>query len=192
MNYERLRIPDVVLFTPKRIDDARGFFSETFRQDAFDAAVGPSTFVQDNHSYSEDAGIIRGLHFQRPPHAQGKLVRVVRGAILDVAVDIRVGSPTYGQHVTAMLSVQNWQQLWVPVGFAHGYCTLAPKTEVIYKTSNYYSPADDLGLAFNDPALAIEWPVVADAARISDRDRHHPRLEELQQCFRFGEPTMQS
>jgi dTDP-4-dehydrorhamnose 3,5-epimerase len=191
MNYERLRIPDVILFAPQRIADARGFFSETFRQDVFDAVVGPSTFVQDNHSYSEDAGVIRGLHFQRPPHAQGKLVRVVRGAIFDVAVDIRIGSPTFGQHVGAMLSAQNWRQLWIPVGFAHGFCVLEPKTEVIYKASNYYSPADDLGIAFDDPALAIEWPVPPETAQLADRDRRHPKLEELQPYFRFAEPAMQ-
>jgi dTDP-4-dehydrorhamnose 3,5-epimerase len=192
MKYERLRISDVVLFTPNRIGDARGFFSETFRQDVFDTAAGPSTFVQDNHAYSAQAGIIRGLHFQRPPYAQGKLVRVVRGAILDIAVDIRIGSPTYGQHVAATLSAQNWQQLWVPVGFAHGYCILEPETEVIYKASNYYSPVDDLGLAFDDPALAISWPVAVETALLSDRDRHHPNLAELQSCFRYAEPAIQS
>src|SRR5262249_40860990 len=133
MEYQRLRIPDVVLFAPKRIADARGFFSETFRQDAFAAAVGPSRFVQDNHSYSKDPRVIRGLHFQRPPRAQGKLVRVVRGAIFDVAVDIRHGSPTYGQHVGATLSAQNWLQLWIPPGFAHGFCVIEPDTEVVYK-----------------------------------------------------------
>jgi dTDP-4-dehydrorhamnose 3,5-epimerase len=187
MNQERLRIPDVVLFTPKRDGDARGFFSETFRQDVFDAAVGPSTFVQDNHSYSSEAGVVRGLHFQRPPSAQGKLVRVVRGAVLDVAVDIRLGSPTYGQHVAQVLSAQNWRQLWIPVGFAHGYCTLEPATEVIYKVTAYYSPTDERGLAFDDPALAIDWPVAAEKARLSDKDRRHPKLVELQPYFRLAE-----
>src|ERR1700683_2081163 len=147
MNHERLRIPDLVLFTPRRSGDARGFFSETFRQDAFDAAAGPSIFVQDNHARSGEAGVIRGLHFQRPPRAQGKLVRVVRGAIFDVAVDIRLA---------VALSAGNWRQLWVPIGFAHGYCTLEPNTEVIYKVTAYYSPADEGGLAFDDPALAID------------------------------------
>lgn len=190
MHFERLKIPDVVLVTPKRIGDSRGFFSETFRHDAFSAAVGPSAFVQDNHSYSEHAGVLRGLHFQRPPRAQGKLVRVVRGAILDVAVDIRVGSPTYGQHVAATLSAQNWRQLWIPAGFAHGYCVLEPETEVIYKTSDYYSAADDLGLAFDDPELAIEWPVAATAAQLSDRDRRHPKLADLPPFFRYAGPAM--
>jgi dTDP-4-dehydrorhamnose 3,5-epimerase len=187
MNQERLRIPDVVLFTPKRDGDARGFFSETFRQDAFDAAVGPSTFVQDNHSYSGEAGVIRGLHFQRPPRPQGKLVRVVRGAILDVVVDIRLGSTTYGQHVAQVLSAENWRQLWVPIGFAHGFCTLEPTTEVIYKVTAYYSPTDERGLAFDDPALAIDWPVAPEKARLSDKDRRHPKLAELQPYFRLAE-----
>ena len=187
MKQERLSIPDVVLFTPMRDGDARGFFSETFRQDVFDAAVGPSTFVQDNHSYSSEAGVIRGLHFQRPPSAQGKLVRVVRGAVLDVAVDIRLGSPTYGRHVAQVLSAENWRQLWIPVGFAHGYCTLEPATEVIYKVTAYYSLADDRGLAFDDPALAIDWPVATEKARLSDKDRRHPKLAELQPCFRSAE-----
>jgi dTDP-4-dehydrorhamnose 3,5-epimerase len=129
------------------------------------------------------AGVIRGLHFQRPPYAQGKLVRVIRGAILDVAVDIRIGSPTYGQHVAAMLSAQNWQQLWVPFGFAHGYCILEAETEVIYKASNYYSPADDLGLAFDDPALAIAWPVAAETALLSDRDRYRPETSRIAVLF---------
>jgi dTDP-4-dehydrorhamnose 3,5-epimerase len=180
MNHERLRIPDLVLFTPRRNGDARGFFSETFRQDAFDAAAGPSMFVQDNHACSGEAGVIRGLHFQRPPRAQGKLVRVVRGAIFDVAVDIRLGSPTFGQHVAVVLSAENWRHLWVPIGFAHGYCTLEPNTEVIYKVTAYYSPADEGGLAFDDPALAIDWPVAAEQAQLSDRDRRHPKLAELQ------------
>jgi dTDP-4-dehydrorhamnose 3,5-epimerase len=189
MNQERLRIPDVVLLTPKRVGDARGFFSETFRQDVFDTAVGPSTFLQDNHSYSSEPGVIRGLHFQRPPHAQGKLVRVVRGAILDVAVDIRVGSPTYGQHVALVLSAENWRQLWVPVGFAHGYCTLEPATEVIYKVTAYYSHTDERGLAFDDPALAIDWPFSLEQARLSDKDRRHPKLAELEPYFRWAEQT---
>jgi dTDP-4-dehydrorhamnose 3,5-epimerase len=192
MEYRRLRIPAIVVFAPKQIGDARGFFSETFRQDAFDAAVGPLTFVQDNHSYSKDPGVIRGLHFQRPPRAQGKLVRVVRGAIFDVAVDIRHGSPTYGQHVGETLSAQNWLQLWIPPGFAHGFCVIEPDTEVVYKASDYYSPADELGLAFDDPALAIAWPVRPEAARLSDRDRRHPTLAELPPCFRFAEPALQN
>src|SRR5262249_14442109 len=185
--YRRLRIPDVVVFAPKRIGDARGFFSETFRQDAFAAAVGSSTLVQDNHSYSQYPGVIRGLHFQRPPRAQGKLVRVVRRAIFDVPVDIRLGSPTFGQHASRVLSAENWLQLWIPPGFAHGFCVIEPDTEVVYKASDYYSPADELGLAFDDPALGIDWPVRPEVARLSDRDRRHPTLAELPPCFRFPE-----
>jgi dTDP-4-dehydrorhamnose 3,5-epimerase len=183
MKYERLKIPDVILLRPTRIADARGFFSETFRQDVFDATIGHAVFVQDNHSYSKAVGVIRGLHYQRPPRAQGKLIRVLRGAILDVAVDIRIGSPTFGEHVAVELSRENWEQLWIPVGFAHGFCTLQAETEVAYKTTDFYSPPDEFGLAFDDPALAIQWPVVPATAHLSDRDRRHPRLSELQPYF---------
>jgi dTDP-4-dehydrorhamnose 3,5-epimerase len=182
---KRLAIADVVVFTAHRHTDERGFFAEIFRQDAFDAVAGPTVFVQDNHSLSRAAGVVRGLHFQAPLHAQGKLVQVVRGAILDAAVDIRVGSPSFGKHVTAILSADNCRQLWVPVGFAHGYCTLEPDTEVIYKVTDYYSRPDDRGLAFDDPALAIAWPVAAEEAIVSDRDRRHPRLAGLPRYFQW-------
>lgn len=126
---------------------------------------------------------MRGLHFQKPPHAQGKLVRVARGAIFDVAVDIRRGSPTYGRHVTAVLSAENWAQLWVPAGFAHGFCTLEPDTEVLYKVTDYYTPECDCGLRWNDPELGIEWPVKRDEAIVSDKDRSHPALADLEPVF---------
>ncbi len=183
MKVERLAIPDVLLLEPRRFGDARGFFSEVWSRQAF-AAVGiDADFVQDNHSLSRDAGVVRGLHFQRPPMAQGKLVRVVRGAILDVAVDLRHGSPTHGRHVSAVLSAANGLQMWVPRGFAHGFCTLSPETEVIYKVDAPYDRASDAGISWDDPALGIEWPVAADAAILSDKDREAPRLADIHPPF---------
>ena len=183
--FEPLEIPDVKRVTPKIFRDDRGFFSEVYNREPYRAGGVDQDFVQDNHSLSRQAGVVRGLHFQIAPRAQGKLVRVVRGAILDVAVDIRHGSPTFGRHVTAILSAENWQQLWVPVGFAHGFCTLEPDTEVIYKVTDTYAPDCDRGLMWNDPALAIAWPVAADAAILSDKDRKHPTLAELPAYFTF-------
>jgi dTDP-4-dehydrorhamnose 3,5-epimerase len=185
MDHRRLDIPDIILFTARRHGDARGFFSETFRQDLFEAVAGPTVFLQDNHSLSSEAGTIRGLHFQTPPKVQGKLVRVVRGAILDVAVDLRIGSPNFGRHVSATLSSVNWQQLWVPAGFAHGFCTLEPETEVIYKVTEYYSPDHDRGIIFNDPTLSIDWPVNGHSAIVSEKDGRHPTFADLQPWFRF-------
>lgn len=183
MKVERLAIPDVLLIEPKRFGDSRGFFSEVWSRKALAEAGLDTDFVQDNHSLSREVGVVRGLHFQTPPSAQGKLVRVVRGAILDVAVDIRRGSATYGRHVSAVLSAENWRQLWVPRGFAHGFCTLEPDTEVIYKVDAYYDRAADKGLLWNDPALGIEWPVEAAKAVLSDKDRVQPPLAELPAYF---------
>jgi dTDP-4-dehydrorhamnose 3,5-epimerase len=183
MNHTPCSIPDVVLFTPRRHHDPRGFFAETFRQDLFQSAAGSTVFVQENHSLSRAVGTIRGLHFQVPPRAQGKLIQVIRGAIVDVAVDIRVGSLTFGQHVRVVLSAENGQQLWVPIGFAHGLCTTEPDTEVAYKVTDYYSPTHDRGLAFDDPALAIDWGVDPRRTILSAKDRQHPRLAELPQSF---------
>jgi len=160
---------------------------ESYRQSLFEEAVGPYTFVQDNHSLSKDVGTIRGLHFQTAPSAQGKLVRCIAGAILDVAVDIRHGSPTFGKHVTRELSASNGAQLWVPPGFAHGFCTLATNTEVVYKVTNYYSPASDRGLLWDDPELEISWPVSAEAAVLSEKDTTHPPLSQLGNVFTFEE-----
>ncbi|MDO8877128.1 MAG: dTDP-4-dehydrorhamnose 3,5-epimerase [Pseudolabrys sp.] len=185
MKIEDAGLPGLKLLTPKRIDDGRGFFSETYRRDALAEHGIDLSFVQDNHSLSLAAGVVRGLHFQSPPHAQTKLVRVVRGGILDVAVDIRRGSPTYGRHVAIELSAGNWQQLLVSVGFAHGFCTLSEQTEVIYKVTDYYSAQDDRGLLWNDPALGIAWPVTADRAVLSERDRKHPALADLVSPFDF-------
>ena len=185
MEVKALAIPDVKLIAPRRIGDDRGFFSETYSKKDLMAAGIADEFVQDNHSLSRSPGVIRGLHFQTNPHAQGKLVRVLRGAIIDVAVDIRRGSPTFGQHVAVELSADNWLQLWVPIGFAHGFCTLTPDTEVIYKVTSYYHPASDRGLAFDDPQLAIAWPVAAGRAIVSAKDRGHPRLSDLADHFAY-------
>ncbi len=179
MQVEDTAIAAVKIVTPKRFGDHRGFFSEVYSRKAWRTAGLDYEFVQDNHSYSSELGVIRGLHFQTAPFAQAKLVRVVRGRILDVAVDLRRSSPTYGRHVAVELSAANWRQLLVPVGFAHGFCTLEPECEVLYKVSNVYSPAHDLGLAFDDPALGIEWGVDLSKAVLSDKDRKHPRLADL-------------
>jgi dTDP-4-dehydrorhamnose 3,5-epimerase len=185
MLIEKLEIPAVIRITPKIFRDARGFFSETYNAAALASAGIGAAFVQDNHSLSRAKGVVRGLHFQTAPKAQGKLVRVTRGAIFDVAVDIRHGSPTFGKHVTAVLSAENWAQLWVPPGFAHGFCTLEPDTEVVYKVTELYAPECDRGLAWNDPALAIAWPVSEADAVLSDKDRQHPRLADLPEYFSF-------
>lgn len=183
MDVRALAIPDVKLITPHKFADARGFFSETYSAARMADAGIPDTFVQDNHALSRDKGIVRGLHFQIPPMAQGKLVRVVRGSILDVAVDLRRSSPTFGRHVSAVISAENWTQIWIPAGFAHGYCTLEPDSEVVYKTTALYSPPHDRGLLWNDPALAIGWPVGARDAILSDKDKKQPRLADLRDAF---------
>ncbi len=183
MYVERLKIREVVTIRPDRHEDERGFFSETYSRRALAAAGYDAEFVQDNHSLSVPQGTLRGLHFQAPPAAQAKLVRVVRGAILDVAVDIRVGSPSFGQHVRCELSDRNWNQLYVPEGFAHGFCTLEPDTEVIYKVTDYYAPEHDHGLLWSDPALGIDWPV--SDPLLSEKDRSHPPLRELPVYFTY-------
>ena len=185
MQIAALAIPEVKLLTPKKFADERGFFSETWSRRAFAGAGLTADFVQDNHSLSRPAGVVRGLHFQIAPHAQDKLVRVLRGSIFDVAVDIRRGSPSYGRHVTAVLSAENWSQLWVPKGFAHGFATLEPDTEVIYKVTGDYAPDCDRGLAWDDPDLAIAWPLQPVAALLSPKDHQHPRLKDLQNYFSY-------
>jgi dTDP-4-dehydrorhamnose 3,5-epimerase len=183
MQITPLEIGDVKLVEAKRFDDARGFFSEVYKRSAFAEAGLAVEFVQDNHSRSARAGTVRGLHFQLPPFAQTKLVRVTRGRILDVAVDVRRGSPTFGRHVAVELSEANWLQLLVPVGFAHGYCTLEPDTEVLYKVSAAYAPQCDAGILWNDPDLGIAWPVDAASALVSDKDRDLPRLKDARVLF---------
>lgn len=183
MDIETLSIPAVKLIRPKRFGDARGFFSEVYSKAALAAAGITMEFVQDNHSRSAQVGTVRGLHFQTAPFAQDKLVRVTKGRILDVAVDLRRGSPTYGLHVTAELSAENWTQILVPIGFAHAFCTLEPDTEVVYKVSNIYAPANDGGVIWNDPDLGIAWPVTAADAVLSDKDAKLPRLRDLPPVF---------
>lgn len=176
------------LRTPRHGDD-RGWFSETWSRARFNAAGIDCDFVQDNHSRSEPAGVVRGLHFQRPPYAQAKLVRCVRGAILDVVVDLRAGSPTFGRHHAVELSADSGDQLFVPPCFAHGFVTLQRGTEVIYKVSAPYAPAHEAGLAWDDPSLNIAWPVATSDAVLTDRDRNWPRLGDLDTPF-VGETPM--
>jgi dTDP-4-dehydrorhamnose 3,5-epimerase len=180
---EASALPDVKIVRTKAFGDQRGYFMETYNRQAFRAAGIEDDFVQDNFSLSVEKGTVRGLHFQVAPYAQAKLVRVGRGCILDVAVDLRRSSPTYGQHVAVELSAANRLQLLVPVGFAHGFCTLEPNTEVHYKVSAHYSAAHDRGLAWNDPALGIAWPVDEARAMLSDKDTRNPLLADLPAVF---------
>ena len=175
-----LSIPDVKLIIPKKFGDARGFFSEVFNLKSLHDAGITHEWVQDNHSLSAPGGVVRALHYQLPPMAQAKLVRVVRGKILDVAVDIRRGSPTFGQFVAEELSAENWAQLYVPVGFAHGFVTMEPNTEVIYKVSKPYSPPHERGIIWNDPTLNIPWGVTPATATLSDRDVKHPLFQDAE------------
>jgi dTDP-4-dehydrorhamnose 3,5-epimerase len=186
MNFEKLGIAGLLLIEPKKFGDSRGYFMETFRANLFEAEAGPFTFVQDNRSLSAEVGTIRGLHFQLEPRAQGKLVSCIAGALLDVAVDIRTGSPTYGKHVAVELTPDNGRQLWVPPGFAHGFCTLKPDTMISYKVTDYYSAEHDRGLLWNDPAIGIDWPVAADKAHLSEKDQKQPTLADLQANFVFA------
>lgn len=183
MKFEDASIADIKIVTPRKHGDARGFFSEVYRRDAFAAAGFDYAFVQDNQSFSVRSGTLRGLHFQTPPFAQTKLVRVLRGRILDVAVDIRRASPTFGKHVAVELSAQNWRQLLIPAGFAHGFITLEADTEVLYKVTAPYAPDHDRGLAFDDPDLSIDWPLPPAGPALSDRDRCWPRLRDLPAFF---------
>ena len=170
LKVEELDIPDVKLVLPARIRDDRGFFSETYNRERFRAHGLDAEFIQDNHSHSLKAFTIRGLHFQAPPFAQAKLVRVIRGAIVDVAVDIRKTSPTYGRWVKAVLSAENGLQIFVPRGFLHGFATLVADTEVVYKVDAAYSQVSDASVAWNDPQLAIDWGIGAAAVSVSPKD----------------------
>lgn len=180
MHATRLSIPDVLLIAPKVFGDARGFFFESFNQRAFNEATSTDhQFVQDNHSRSA-RGVLRGLHYQLPPRAQGKLVRVVRGAVFDVAVDIRLGSPTFGQWVGRELSEDNQHQLWIPPGLAHGFLVLSESAEFLYKTTDYYSPEHERCIAWDDAQLAIAWPDLGQAPVLSAKDRAGLGLADVQ------------
>lgn len=184
MEIRRFDISGPCLLSPRQFADDRGMFAEIFNARTFGEALGADTvLVQDNLSRSARAGTVRALHFQRPPNAQGKLVRVGRGAIRDVAVDLRTDAGTYGQHLSVELRAENLELFWVPPGFAHGYVTLAPDTEVTYKTTAYYSPGDEVGIAWDDPDLGIDWGVTGADAVLADRDRARPPFAELVSPF---------
>ena len=174
-----LALPEVLLITPRRHGDARGWFSETWSRKSLAAAGLDIDFVQDNQAFNARSGTVRGLHFQTAPHPQAKLVRVLAGAILDVAVDVRAGSPTRGRWVSARLTAEGGEQLFVPRGFAHGYCTLCDDVMLAYKVDGDYAPQTEGGVIWNDPDLAIDWPVGPDAAVLSDKDLLLPRLADL-------------
>lgn len=186
MKFVKQSIPDVIVIEPNLHGDARGYFMETFRQDLFEAAVGHTVnFVQDNESMSSK-GVLRGLHFQLAPHAQSKLVRVIEGRVLDVAVDIRVGSPHFGQYVAVELTADNKKQLFVPRGFAHGFVVLSETATFAYKVDNYYSPECDRGIAFNDPQLNINWRLSNEQLMLSDKDTKQLNLTQLPECFNYS------
>ena len=187
MNIGEFDIPGLKLIIPKRFSDVRGHFQETWSDRLFREKIGNVTFVQDNQSTSIKKGTVRGLHFQKPPYAQGKLVHVLRGSILDVSVDIRNGFPTYLRHIAVKLDAVEGAQMWVPPGFLHGFCTLEDQTEVFYKVTSYYSPGHDAGVLWSDPDLGIKWPVDADSVVLSDKDKRHPRLRDLAAYFQYKE-----
>jgi dTDP-4-dehydrorhamnose 3,5-epimerase len=194
MQIVSLDIPEVKLITPKRFGDKRGFFMETFSAPKLAEHGIERDWVQDNHSLSARPGVLRGLHFQAPPHAQAKLVRVTRGRVWDVAVDIRVGSPTFGKWVCAELSADNDQQMFIPEGFAHGFVTLEPDTEFLYKVSSVYAPASDGGVIWNDPELNLPWPLdgIEGGPQLSDKDANLPKLADFDSPFVYrpvGDPV---
>lgn len=180
---QRFDLPDIWAYTPRRFVDDRGWFSETFNGEALAEALKGITFVQDNQSCSRARGTLRGMHFQIPPKAQDKLVRVLRGAVLDVAVDLRKASPSYGKWASAVLSAENGKQMFVPKGFAHGFLTLEPDTEVFYKVSAFYSREHERGLAWDDAAIGIDWSIEAESVIMAERDRALPRLADLPAFF---------
>ena len=188
MDVKNLRLPGVILVEPRRFSDARGYFSETYNEKTFRAAGITANFVQDNQSLSTQRGTIRGLHFQLPPAPQAKLVRVLRGSVYDVAVDLRVGSPTYGRWDGATLTAEGGEQIFVPRGFAHAFCTLEPDTVVAYKVDEFYTPASDSGLIWNDPTLAIEWPVAVNDVVLSDKDQKLGRFADFASPFVYEGP----
>lgn len=186
MNIIQTSIEGVVIIEPRLFRDARGYFFESFSQRAFSGQVRPVDFVQDNESCSA-YGVLRGLHFQRPPHAQSKLVRCVRGAVLDVAVDIRCGSPTYGRHVAVELTEENHRQLFIPRGFAHGFAVLSEEAVFQYKCDNYYAPEADGGISIRDASLSIDWRIPAEKTILSEKDVRHPLLRDFVTPFDYNE-----
>ncbi len=186
MNFIKTDIEGLIIVEPKIFGDARGYFFESFRLDELEAAVGHKVnFVQDNESKSS-YGVLRGLHFQKPPYAQSKLVRVVKGSVLDVCVDIRKGSPTFGKHVAVELSAENHRQLFVPRGFAHGFSVLSEEVVFQYKCDNYYNPSSEGSILWNDPALGIDWKVPADSVLLSEKDTRHPLLADIDSPFDYS------
>lgn len=183
MQGTRLELDGVQLVRPTRHADGRGFLSEVFNRQALEAVGIVDDFVQENHILSTSPGTMRGLHFQIEPHPAAKLLRVVRGSIFDVVVDLRHGSRTYGEHLAVELSASSWEQIYVPVGLAHGFCSLEPNTEVTYRVSDYWSPEVDRGVLWNDPDLGIQWPIEENEAVVSDKDRSQPRFAELPSFF---------
>ena len=182
MNVIKTDIDSVVILEPRIFNDARGYFFESFSQRQFQEEVWNTTFVQDNESFSS-YGVVRGLHFQKPPYSQAKLVRVIQGAVLDVAVDLRSGSPTYGKHVAVELTEENHRQLFIPQGFAHGFAVLSDKVLFQYKCDNYYAPQSEGGIAWNDPDLNIDWRIPADKVILSEKDTRHPLFKDYQTDF---------
>lgn len=183
MEIKALEIPEIKILKPKKFGDPRGFFSETYNKKTLEAIGVDLTFVQDNHSLSTEKGTIRGLHFQLPPFAQDKLVRVLKGSIFDVAVDLRKNSPTFGKYVSAFISAEAWNQILIPIGFAHGFCTLEPQTEVEYKVTNYYSAKHERGIIWNDVDLAISWPASALEVQLSEKDQNNLLFSQLKEFF---------
>ncbi len=183
MQISNLSIPGLLQIVPRRFPDARGFFSELYNGRIFKEAGIADVFVQENFSRSSNVGTVRGLHFQTSPHAQAKLVRVSRGRIFDVALDLRQSSATFGQHVSVELSADNGHQLYIPAGFAHGFCTLEPDTEIVYKVSSYYAPQAEGGVLWSDTALKIDWPVTPQNATVSEKDERLPLLKDAPPVF---------
>lgn len=183
MHFRSFEVDGPFEVVPGKIEDERGYFSEVFRHQTFVERAGPVEFVQENQSLSLRTGTIRGIHFQSRPAAQGKLVRCLAGRLLDVAVDLRQGSATFGKSICVELSAEDLNQLWIPVGFGHAFCTLEPKSIISYRVTSYYSPENDKGVAWDDPDIAIDWPEVADPETLSTKDREQPSLRALPQYF---------
>lgn len=183
MEFKSFGLDGPLGIAPRKIEDDRGYFSEIYRHDSFSQRAGAVDFVQDNQSLSRRAGTVRGIHFQSHPAAQGKLVRCLAGKVWDVAVDLRHGSPSFGRWIGVTLTPEDNNQLWVPVGFGHAFCTLEPNSIISYRVTSYYSPENDRGVAWNDPVIAIDWPSLADAETLSAKDRSQPALADLPTYF---------